>query len=410
MKTEPRFLAENKDDVKIKFLLFLISPFLGFIYSIKRINTKSSFIIFFLFSLCFGMCFTPKKSLTYIDGQHYQEIFLSYRNSSVKKFENNFNKYIHFKTEIKDYYADTLAFFVSRFSDNYHVFFFFASIIFSFFLLKTFKYLTNEEEFNNSYTCFLLCYLFVNISIFNINGLRFWTGYWIAMFALFKIFKDKNYKYILLIAISAFCHGTLLLLLPLLLIAIVTKRFRNIWVILYIASFFISEVAFTAIEYVTDYLPMFMQKLVNSYTSIKFINQATAEGTGFWIVGEFFKHVVSFFFFITMILIIINKQKIIDEKRTENLFTLLLVLMTFSNFFSAIPSLGSRFFMFTYPLVAYIWLLHFKDYKKNYSLFFNLIPIYFFMKIFNESRLYIQTLNIDFFISSPIYLAIKYLL
>ena len=403
------FLIENKDDVKIKFLLFLLSPLLGFVYSLKRINTKSSFIIFFLFSLCFGMCFSPKNYPIYIDGQHYQDLFLSYRNIEIETFESNFDRYISFNSKLKDYYADTLAFFVSRISDNYHVFFFVASIIFSLFLLKTFRYLTREQEFNNSYTCFLLCYLFVNISIFNINGLRFWTGYWIAMFLLFKIFRDNNYKYFFLLAITPFFHGTLLLLVPIVLLTILTKRFYNVWIVLYIISFFIGEVAFIMIEHIVNYLPTFMQSLVKNYTSIKFINQYTAEGTGFWIVGEFFKRIVNIFFFITMVLFIKNKQLVINDIRSKNIFVLLLVLMIFSNLFSPIPSLGNRFFMFTYPLVAYVWLLNFKDYKRSYSIFFNLIPIYFFMKIFNELKLYILTLNFDFFISSPIFLMGKYL-
>ena len=80
MKIKAGFLTENKVDVASKLILFILSPFLGFIYSLKRVNTKSSFIIFFLFSLCFGMCFMPMKNPEYIDGMFYQNYFIERTN------------------------------------------------------------------------------------------------------------------------------------------------------------------------------------------------------------------------------------------------------------------------------------------------------------------------------------------
>lgn len=409
-RTTSGFLLENRNDVIAKFLLFLLSPLLGFIYSLKRINTKSSFIIFFLFSLCFGMCFTPQKCSMYIDGRHYQELFLSSRYINKTTFENKFKEYITFNGDEKDFYADALSYYVSRVTDNYHIFFFIASIIFSFFLLKAFKYLVKEKEFDNSYISLVLCYLFVYITIFNINGLRFWTGYWVAVFALFKIFRDNNYKYILLLAVATAIHGSLWILFMLVLIAIFTQKYHKIWIVLYFVSFFVGQVVFTVIGEITEYLPSFLQDFANNYTTEGQINRMTNRGTGFSFIGIFLGYLISIFFFITMVVIIRNKEKVISDIRTQKLFGLLLVLITFSNFVSSVPSLGVRFEAFTYPLIAYIWQLCIKDYKKKYSLLFMLVPIYFFMRIYQTLKLYVEVLNIDFFISSPIYLSAKYLL
>ena len=49
---------EDVLDVSMKVVAFLISPFLSFIYSLRRINTRSSFLVFFLFALMYGLCFT----------------------------------------------------------------------------------------------------------------------------------------------------------------------------------------------------------------------------------------------------------------------------------------------------------------------------------------------------------------
>lgn len=409
MNTVPCFLHEKRNDLRTKLILFLISPILGFIYSLKRIKTRSSFIIFFLFAICFGMCFTPEKYYSEIDGQYYQDFFLMNNDNTKEVFVDEFIEYISFNTGQKDYYIDTISFITSRLTDNYHVFFFFLSIIFSFFSLMTFKYFVKEEEFNNSYMCLILCYLFMYISIFNINGARFWTGYWIATYALFKIFRDYNYKFILLLPFAAFCHGTLWILMPIVFVAILTRRFYNMWIIIYILSFFMEQTVFTYINNLNDYLPIFMQNLINSYTAEETILKATAEGTGFWIIGKIFKHIVNIFIFIMVVIIIKNKHNVIYDKRTKDIFTLMLIIMSFSNFTMTVPSLGTRFIVFSYPLIAYIWLLAINNCKGKYSNVLMILPICFFMNIYSTLRYYVGTLNIDFFISSPIYLMVKYL-
>jgi hypothetical protein len=126
MRTKSGFLIEDRNDVIAKVLLFLFSPFIGFLYSLKRINTKSSFVIFFLFALCFGLCFTPENHTRgYIDGQSYAEKFVYNSNISITTFVNDFEQYISFETKDKDFYFNLLTFLVSRFTDNYHVFFLF---------------------------------------------------------------------------------------------------------------------------------------------------------------------------------------------------------------------------------------------------------------------------------------------
>ena len=49
---------EIQSDVSVKVISFLISPFLSFLYSLRRINTKSSYVVFFLFALFYGLCYT----------------------------------------------------------------------------------------------------------------------------------------------------------------------------------------------------------------------------------------------------------------------------------------------------------------------------------------------------------------
>ncbi|WP_419545608.1 EpsG family protein [Odoribacter laneus] len=405
------WLPETKIDLQIKVLLFLVSPFYGFLYALRRIKTKSSFVIFFLFALCFGMAFTPDKRGTeaYIDGQNYAEEMPWFANMSDEHFYSEFKEFLAFSEGKKDYYYDFMAFHISKFTSNYHVMFLIFAMVFAFFSLKTYKYLVIEKEFDNSYICILLSYLFMFNGIFNINGVRFWTAYWVALLALFKIFKDGNYKYLLLLLITPFFHGSYWLVISLAVIIFLTRKFYNVWIILYFLSFFFGQLSLQMANESIDYLPTFLQGPALSYISMEKILKSNQVGTGFWIVGEIFNYIVSIFFFVVMIIFIKNKRTILADERVKNIFLLLLSLMTFANFTMPIPSVGIRFIILTYPLVAYIWLVCFKGKFFKGDLFLKFIPLYFFMTLYSQLTLYLSTLNIDFFIASPIYLIIRYL-
>src|SRR5690625_417339 len=59
-----KWWKEYKQDKAFKYLLFLILPLASFIYSLRRINTRSSYRIFFWMALLFGMSFTVQSGKT----------------------------------------------------------------------------------------------------------------------------------------------------------------------------------------------------------------------------------------------------------------------------------------------------------------------------------------------------------
>lgn len=199
---------ENDLDKAIKLILFLISPFLAFVYSLRRMKTKSSYVVFFLFAVFFGMAFTINLNSGF-DSIRYVEQFEEYQHVTHLEFMNDFAGFLNFDEGKKDFYFDTVAFYTSRFTDNYHFLFMFFSIVFAFFMLKSFRFLTAEKKFNLSLASFILAYWFVNNDIFNINGVRFWTAAWIGIYAIFQIFQRNDKRYWLLVLVTPFFHGSL---------------------------------------------------------------------------------------------------------------------------------------------------------------------------------------------------------
>src|SRR5690606_38353493 len=135
---------------------------------------KSSYIVFFFFALFFGLSFTVVEERGY-DSSHYKNEFENYRFVNAYTFEQDFENFLTFNDGKKDYYFDTVAFYVSRITDNYHFMFMIFAAIFAFFALKSFKFFTSEENFSFSVACLILAYLFMYNQIFNINGVRMWT-------------------------------------------------------------------------------------------------------------------------------------------------------------------------------------------------------------------------------------------
>lgn len=405
------WLKEKKDDIAIKAILFFISPIFAFIFSLRRLNTKSSYIIFFLTAVFFGLAFSveTERGDINLDSAHYRLVFESYVNTTNIEFQSKFKEYLTFDTNTKDFFADTLAFYISRFTDNYHLFFASAAVVFSYFSLKSLRFLTSEEKYDNSLYSLILVYLFLYNQIFNINGLRFWTAAWLAIYCIFQIYRNDNKRYFFLALLTPFIHGTYFLFIAILIIGFITRKYDRIWSILFFFSFLFSSFALEFIDYFaqqfSDLLPRFIASLIYSYTSEENLNQ-TWSGLG-WI-PLIFKYLVNLYLAYTILLFIRHSTEIKNNNKTRNLYQFLLIWVTIFNFLLVVPSLGNRFLILSYPLIAYIWLVIFKD--RKYRAHLLLLPIVFFWDMLVQFLLYAKVVDILFIFSNPFLLIYKYII
>lgn len=405
---------EEKSDIATKTILFLISPFVSFLYSLHNIKTKSSYVVFFLFFIFFGLSFTVSNIRTSSgadsgDGVSYRANFEMYRQVSYSQYVDGLKGFFSFNEGQKDYYFDTVAFYVSRITDNYHVMFMIFAIIFAFFSLKTFKFITSEISFDTSLSCFILAYLFMINQIFNINGMRFWTAAWIGVYCIFQIFRNGKKKYFLLVLCTPFFHGSFWIYVVIIIFSYFFKKYEKTWIVFFIISFFISNLSIELIRNITGFLPDFLNRWAEYYvdeTYIEFRNQA---GKGFWWVPKLFNILVNAYINLLVFLFIKNSSMIKANQNSKNLYLFLLILMTFANFTMPVPSLGNRFIVLSYPLIAYIWLVNYKIIKYKYILY--MMPFIFsFNILWLFIKMYPNVLEPCFYYSSPFYLIYKYLL
>jgi hypothetical protein len=401
---------ENSENTVIKVILFLVSPILAFLFSLRTLKTKSSFVIIFLFSVFFGLAFTVsagKQSDDSIDGSSYREKFEHYKFITDSKFYKGFVEYLTFEKGKQDYYFDTVAFYVSRFTANYHIMFMVFAIVFSFFALKSLKFFVAEKNYSTSLACFILLYLFMINQIFNINGVRFWTAAWVGVYSVLQIFRNGKNKYFLLLLCTPFFHGAFWLFIVITIIAYFGKNLNKVWAVLFFVSFLVSNVSLDLVKNYIDLFPTFIVKMAESYTDESYVQQRESGGTGLYWIAATFNFLVRVYMNFLVYLFIKNSKEIIDNAKTKYLFSFLLVLMVFVNFTMAIPSLGGRFMLLSYPIIAYIWLVNFKGRKYDRVLY--AMPVIFSFSFYVQIMLYVKVLEPVFYFSNPLYLLYHYL-
>lgn len=395
----------------VKYISFIINPLVGFIVALHDLKSKSSFYVFFLFTVLFGVCFTVPSGRTADftgDGAVYRARFDRMATKTSHDFSELYHEYIQFDEGEKDFYVTALSFIVSRFTNNYHYIFAIFAMVFGYFMLKSLKILTDEINFkSNSLYCFLLAVIFImSNSIFNINGIRFWTAAWMGVYCILQIFLFDKKRYFLLALLTPFVHVSFFVYIAIILLAYFTRRFQGFWFVLFVISFFLSSFAKEVLKIAEQMLPAFISRTINLYTDQDVIAQINESKT-FSI--ELFSFLENFAVNFTLFLFYRNRKKMLLSDHAESLLQFLLVWMTFVNFSIMVPSLGGRFLHLALPLLAYIWLVA----GKSKNLYFNWLLFFLFsfsMDFLYQLRSILKVTEIDFYIGSPFYLIYHYLL
>ena len=350
-----KWLPENGGDFVIKSILFLVSPFISFLAALYRIKSRSSFVIFYLFALFYGMSFITECGKTKTarnDGAVFRALFeMKICGMSYQEYIQEIGDILSGQSWHKDIYFHSVAYLVSTFSRNYHYLFLAFAIVFGYFMLRSLAILVKEENFDGGVICFLLVLLFVNNGIFNINGMRFWTATWIATYALMRILIDNKKIYIILLCLTPLVHSSFYFLLILFAVYWVAGNNKSVWINFYYISFFFSGIsAFVISAFIGDipYLSRFMVYLGE--------DSAYFEGKS---LMKIFFDVFSIVYINGMFYLIYNKAKNDIPSQASNVYSFFIVFITIVNFVRPIPSLGpifhNEFPIYRIPLVGYFW-------------------------------------------------------
>ena len=181
----------RKQALGVKLLMFVLFPFISFLYSLRRPNSKSSQIIFFLFGMLFAWTMDIHNSVydfTRIVAEFYS------KNLTTKELLNEISLFFVGESNFKEFYTAFLNWFVRLFSNNYHAVFLVASLPLLYFMLKSLRLITSDRDnYKPSLYSFVIIVLFIlPFELFEVSNYRFATAAWIAIYSILRLFKEKK--------------------------------------------------------------------------------------------------------------------------------------------------------------------------------------------------------------------------
>ena len=403
--------TEKKADTGRKIILWLFLPLLSLFTSLKSINTKSSFVIMFLVSLQVGLCMSMRTNRTEGSGDaisYRAEFEYACQNLTEERYINDF--YDYFVTQDsydKDFYDNTLIYIVSRFTDNYHIFFLFAAILPAIFMLKYLKYYVLDENFQVTILSIIPIIWFLLGQNNAVAGVRYYTASWVSLYAMYKVFHDKQPVYLLLSFAASLIHVSLISMFIVSVIGLFTRKYERLWRIAFFLSLIYGSLSLVFISDIRDFLPPALSYVLDFYTSDEELNKE-ARGSGFYLVGNFFQTVIPYILMGIVSLFMLKRETIKSNKNTKDLYLILIIVATYVNFFLSVPNMGSRVMGRTeLPLICYIWMSNSRSLKQYRWILWTFL---FFMIFVIKQQIdqYYSYMQLDFFVASPILLLFKY--
>ena len=177
---------ESGQSFVAKLIIYFFYPFLAWVYSLKEPNKKSSYLIFFLFSILLCWHMAPAGISTGYDD--FLGILSRFEDTQIStgKFLNQVSTFLSGSDDApKELYDNFLIWIVKSFTNNYHFFFLLAGIPIALMQLKSLRLITSDEHFVCNFYGFLAVLMMIlPRDIITAQNPRFSTGFWLFVCCL----------------------------------------------------------------------------------------------------------------------------------------------------------------------------------------------------------------------------------
>ncbi|MEI7707626.1 MAG: EpsG family protein [Chlorobium sp.] len=336
------YINKNKANEfhKRNYLLFIVWPFLSFINSVKQFKYLHSKILILLFLGLYGYTYIFIEGT---DSISYAKSFINMSSTDITGFFSSIKSFQSEDSGSLDFVIPIIAFILSRFTDNPYILYAILSIIFGFYLILSVNiifYFYNKNKSKNS-LFFLLSFLTI-LPISNINGIRFWLATYIFFYASYFCVYLKKYNYILLSFFSAFIHFSYFPLNLLLLLFLIIGEKNIFYYFLLLLSFLFPEFIFNNINKILSYFSLGISSHVSSYVNDDYVQYVKESKNSLRFELQFIGYALYWYFIIATIYYLRLARNIKQSKSLRRLYSFIIFLLSFVNFFSVIPS-GGRF-------------------------------------------------------------------
>jgi hypothetical protein len=357
--------------------LFMIWPFLAFITAIINYSQKESRKVVYIFLIYYGLTFVI-NSATYVDAAGYA---MNLKVNAALPFSDFFKIVggLYASDTSVDIVEPFISFIVSRFTDDYRILYAVFAAIFGFFYLKSIDLLYDRYHENPGWNVGIhLAFFTIIIPITYINGFRMYAAAWIFFYGAYNVILHHDYRYLLIALASSFVHFSFLSANILLIIYFFVGNRNAIYLPIALISFVIPQLFAATFQSISLKLGGGLQSRFESYTNKEFlgIRQESFDQASWFLKSV--NDLVFYYILLAIIVIQIRYGYLMKGKAERNLFSFLLLLISFVNFGRAIPSFGARFqivFLLFATFYVFLYFLKLPGNKINLLTMVGLFPM-----------------------------------
>lgn len=352
----------NISEIAIRWVMFLINPFIAMIFSFQEYMRPYAKNIFWAFCTFYGLTFAIGTESFGSDINRYVAELDELYSQPLLTIKDGIN-YFKNSGEI-DVLRTLISYTLSRLTNSQSVLTMVYALIFGYFFSRNIWYVLNLLKNRISILSKLLILTLILIMpIWQIGGFRMWTAFHLFIYGLLPFIIENKKSRLLFLYASFLVHFSFLLPIGIFIIYRIVGDRTSIYFILFVISLFISEINISAINsFFINYLPDILIERSSGYfidAEVEGVRQAKEDSLLNW-YAIWYTRVLSWSLIIILIYLYVFRLNLLKLRRLNGLFSLILLMYTFANILVNIPS-GSRFLNFPFFL-SLVLIISYLDY------------------------------------------------
>jgi hypothetical protein len=366
----------SSTNYKHYLVLFTIWPFMALITAVINYRQKEAQKIVYMFLIYYG--------LTYIignEGYDAAEYLRRLQYNASLPFSEFFKIVggLYSSDTSIDIIESFISFVVSRFTSRQNLLFASYAALFGFFYLRSINLLYNRYlERSGWNTMIFMAFFTIVLPITAINGFRMWTAALIFFYGAYHVILYRDKWYFILALSASLVHWSFLMADAILLIYFFAGNRNFIYFPLALMSFILPGVLTTFFDSISWRFTGAFQHRYSGYTGEEYLlqQQELWQNAHWWLPLS--KDLIFYYLVFAMVIIFLTQRELMKLKSEKNLFSFLLLFLSFVNFGKAIPNFGDRFqivFILFATLYVFFYFLKLPGNRINIITLVGLLPM-----------------------------------
>lgn len=363
------------------FLIFLIWPFLSVIIAFKeyRYSWAKNIIWFFTAYFAYSKVDPPEY---YTDAVGYRSSFISFAKEGT--FSDLLDSFIFGETA--DFFEPILKYVISRFTDNYQIYFMIIGLMYGYFYSRNLWMLLDKVKTKLTFVSVFIFIIFsLIIPIWNLGGFRFYLASQVFIYGIFNFLILKNKSSIFFLLFSPIIHFSFVLpVISFLIYKFIGNR-TTIFFLFFLFSSLFAEIAQNNLKQSSEFLPKVYSERVEGYTNEEYIESISERKLEANWYLSFANNVIGYSSYLFILLLYWKRKLFLYDKDLVSIFSFTLLFYGIINMISGTAGIV-RFYDIIYLLSFSVMFLFIQYYdeskiKKYIYLTFPFLAIFIIVSI-----------------------------